>query len=140
MEDWGKDDPSMYGILTTHVAGQMEQKVIPTVIGNYGKYYDNIYKALTEKAPLMVNPFDTVAVLKIIEAAMESKACFISSTLCLFSSFFSPLQLGIKSEGVTSFGACPFLAYNLLTIFTTSEFSTAKLYSSLHFPIGSNLS
>ena len=72
MEDWGKDDPSMYGILTTHVAGQMEQKVIPTVIGNYGKYYDNIYKALTEKAPLMVNPFDTVAVLKIIEAAMES--------------------------------------------------------------------
>lgn len=72
IEDWGKDDPSMYGILTTHVAGQVEQKAIPTVTGNYGKYYDNIYKALTEKAPLLVKPSDTVAVLKIIEGAVES--------------------------------------------------------------------
>ena len=48
----------------------MEQ--VPTVVGNYGLFYDNLYHAITEGAELLVKPEQTVDVLRILEAALQS--------------------------------------------------------------------
>ncbi len=69
---WGYDDPEHYGSLYTMMDGIEHIEKIPTEVGNYGVYYDNIYQCLTGDAELMIKPHETVQVLKIIEAAMRS--------------------------------------------------------------------
>lgn len=41
-------------------------------MSSYSLYYDNLYRAITEGAPLLVPPRQSVDVLKIIEAAQRS--------------------------------------------------------------------
>lgn len=72
MEHWGEDDPEMYGTLARVTESGIVQEKVPTVPGNYGLLHDNLYHAIVDGAPFMVNPEDTVAVLRIIEAALES--------------------------------------------------------------------
>lgn len=45
---------------------------VPTVTGNYGLFYDNLYHAIVEGAELAVKPEQAVDVLRIIEAALQS--------------------------------------------------------------------
>lgn len=73
-ENWGKENPDSYGILAVVTENGMQKKRVPTIEGNYGLFYDNVYQALTAGEKLLVNPADTVAVLKIMEAAMKSAA------------------------------------------------------------------
>lgn len=70
--DWDVESPDAYGKLWYAENGQILEKTIPTVVSGYGAYYDNIYRALTEGAPLLVPPEQTVDVLRIIEAAQRS--------------------------------------------------------------------
>lgn len=72
MEDWGQDLAEDYGMLYTIENGEERSVKVPTEIGNYGAYYDNIYHVLTEGAELFVKPEETVDVLKIIEMAQKS--------------------------------------------------------------------
>ena len=44
-----------------------------TEFGNYGRYYDNFYRALRSGGELLVKPEETVDVLRIVEAAQESQ-------------------------------------------------------------------
>ena len=71
--NWGVDVPENYGTLKLmgeQGASTMEQ--VPTAIGNYGLFYDNLYHAITEGAELSVKPEQTVDVLQILEAALQS--------------------------------------------------------------------
>jgi len=72
MDDWGVEQEEAYGILAFEQDGVIQETKIPTIPGNYGKYYDNIHAALTDHAPLAVKPEETVDVLRIIEAAQQS--------------------------------------------------------------------
>ena len=71
--DWGRDDPENYGTLyTAEKDGKILVETVPTEIGNYSGFYDNLYQAITQCAPLMVKPEEAAAVLRILEAAQES--------------------------------------------------------------------
>lgn len=71
-DGWGRDEPAMYGTLARVTDGGIAEEKVPTIAGDYGRYYDNIYHALVDGAPLLVEPLDSVNVLKIMEAAMKS--------------------------------------------------------------------
>ena len=74
MKDWGKDLETNYGTLYYDHDGSIKEEKIPTIEGNYGKYYENIYEVLTQGAELRVKPEQAVDVLRIIEAAEKSAA------------------------------------------------------------------
>lgn len=73
--NWGQDNPETFGTLYTvkEDGGILEEK-IPTEIGNYGGYYDNLYQALRQGAPLLVKPEEAASVLRILEAAQKSSS------------------------------------------------------------------
>ena len=73
-DGWGEESAECYGTLYRNVSNRIEETKIKTIAGNYGKYYDNIYDALTSGAELLVKPDETVMILKIIEAAARSNA------------------------------------------------------------------
>lgn len=70
--DWGSEDPSQFGLITSEFSGKDQQQHIPTLPGNYLSYYDNIYAHLRDGAPLLVTPEQARDVIRIIEAAYES--------------------------------------------------------------------
>ncbi len=70
--DWDVDPVEAYGSLYYDEDGEILEKKIPTLVCGYGAYFDNLYKAITEGAELLVKPEETADVLKIIEAAMRS--------------------------------------------------------------------
>ena len=72
MEHWGEDEPKMYGTLARVTESGIVQEKVRTVPGNYAILHDNLYHAIVDGDSFMVNPEDTVAVLRIIEAAIES--------------------------------------------------------------------
>lgn len=72
MENWGRDLEENYGTLYYEQNNSIFEKKIPTVTGNYGNYYDNIYDVMVNNATLSVKPEETVDVLKIIEASQKS--------------------------------------------------------------------
>ena len=72
MEHWGEDDPAMYGTLASVTENGIVQEKVPTVPGNYAALHDSLYHAIVDGTPFMVDSRDTVAVLRIIEAAIES--------------------------------------------------------------------
>jgi len=69
---WGVDTQEWFGTLHTISNGIESRTKIETEIGNYGNYYDNIYRVLSGDSELLVKPEETVQVLRIIEAAIES--------------------------------------------------------------------
>lgn len=71
-KDWGMEPESERGLLHTEKDGKIIREHIPTLPGNYKEYYDGIYNALVNHAPLPVSAQDGVNVIKIIEAAYQS--------------------------------------------------------------------
>lgn len=71
--DWGADEESAYGTLASVEENGISQEIIVTEFGNYGRYYDNIYQAMTCGADLLVKPEEALDVLRIVEAAQESQ-------------------------------------------------------------------
>ena len=70
--DWDVEGPEAYGTLWYDEDGEIKETKVPTVVSGYGAYYDNLYRALTADAPLLVPPAQTADVLRIIEAAKRS--------------------------------------------------------------------
>lgn len=67
---WGEEPESRWGTLGT----DDDRKVQPTVVGSYEGFYRGVAAALSGQAPPPVDPFESVRVLEIIEAARESAA------------------------------------------------------------------
>lgn len=70
--DWGQEEEASFGTLCTVGDQAFVQKKIPTLPGNYGKYYDNLYDAIRHGKELLVKPEEAIDVLRIIEAAQQS--------------------------------------------------------------------
>jgi predicted dehydrogenase len=78
-DDWGKDPEENWGILNTESESINYRGKLETEVGNYHKFYDNIYGVLANKEELIVTPEQAKDVLRILEVAMDSakKGCRI---------------------------------------------------------------
>lgn len=70
--NWGEEPTSEMGLLNAIINDREERKNIPTLAGNYGIYYDLLYKALTGKADNPVSAKDGIKVMQLLEAARKS--------------------------------------------------------------------
>ena len=69
---WGQDPESNWGLLNTQIDGLHFRGKIETLPGNYLAYYDNVYQAITQGEALAISAEAGAAVIRVIEAAMES--------------------------------------------------------------------
>ena len=70
--DWGREPESEKGLLHTERDGKIIREQIPTIAGNYGLYYDGVYKAIRNSEALPVSGEDGLNIIKIIETAFTS--------------------------------------------------------------------
>ena len=78
--NWGTEPASQKGLLHTDTDGNVKREYIESEQGNYNEYYDGIFEAIRNDAPLPVIAEDALNVIKIIEAAYRSNQtnCVIS--------------------------------------------------------------
>ena len=74
LESWCRPPPQPDGLLHTEIEGKVIRKELTSTPGNYMGYYDDVYNALTGKAPNPVPAEDGIKTIKIIEAALKSAA------------------------------------------------------------------
>ena len=72
--DWGKEEPSNFGLIHTEVDGKEVREIYPSLKGSFGYYYDNLYKSITANQPLKETAVDGYNVIKLIELAFESSS------------------------------------------------------------------
>lgn len=70
--DWGKEPENMWGKLTYEKDGLRFEGKVETLPGNYPFFYDNLFDVIRNGKELLVKPEETVEVLKILEACLES--------------------------------------------------------------------
>ncbi len=71
-ESWGLEETSTHGLLHTQLNGVPVRQFIPTLPGNFGTYYTNLYEAMihhTKPRELPAHGYNTI---KLIELAFES--------------------------------------------------------------------
>jgi scyllo-inositol 2-dehydrogenase (NADP+) len=71
-DDWGIEPESQQGLLHTEKDGKIIREMIPSLKGNYGDYYNELYKAIVENKNVPVSGEDGMKVIQIIEAAIKS--------------------------------------------------------------------
>lgn len=77
---WGGDPEANWGTLATMHDGQPVERRIPTLPGDYRKYYENVRDAIWGVAPLAVTAEQGWRTIRLLELALESSAtrCAIS--------------------------------------------------------------
>ncbi|RLD98535.1 MAG: oxidoreductase [Bacteroidetes bacterium] len=71
-EGWGLDPSFSHARIHTDFEGKHIEGDYPLLAGNYMEYYDNIYEAIRNNAPLAVTAQQARDVIRVIEAAYES--------------------------------------------------------------------
>lgn len=71
-DDWGVEDSKNYGIINTVENGLNIRGPVETLVGDYRKYYENIYDAIVLGTPLAVTAEQGRNVIKLIEIAKQS--------------------------------------------------------------------
>lgn len=71
-EDWGTEPSSEWGKLFYEEDGEDIEELIETLPGDYNIFYNNVFDAIRNGAELFVKPEETVEVLKILEACLQS--------------------------------------------------------------------
>ncbi|MHB1937909.1 MAG: oxidoreductase [Acidobacteriaceae bacterium] len=77
---WGEDPEAKWGTLTTMRDGQPVERRVPTLPGDYRKYYENVRDAIWGVAPLAVTAEQGWRTIRLLELALESSAarCAVS--------------------------------------------------------------
>jgi predicted dehydrogenase len=70
--NWGEENPENYGLLHTEINGEIIREKYPSLKGDYGYYYQNLYKTIREDAPLREKPEHGYNSVRIVELANES--------------------------------------------------------------------
>lgn len=70
--DWGVEPEEQYGLLHTEVAGEIVNKNVRSLPGNFGLYYQHLYDTITTGAPLREKPEHGFNTIKLIELAIQS--------------------------------------------------------------------
>lgn len=71
-ETLGVEPESIYGLLVTEQDGKIVKETYPSLKGDYGLFYEDLYNTITAGAPLVVKPEQAYNVIRIIELANES--------------------------------------------------------------------
>lgn len=77
---WGEEPQSAWGILTTTENGVPVGRPVPTLPGDYRRYYENVRDAIWGRAPLAVPGEQGWRVIRLLELAFESseRKCAVS--------------------------------------------------------------
>ncbi len=80
--DWGFEAEEFYGLLHTEINGRIVREKIPSLPGNYGGLYTDLYKTIRRGEPLRVKPEHGYNTIRLIELATESneKNCRVACT------------------------------------------------------------
>jgi len=71
--DFGLDSPEHYGTLTYYDQdGCYHEEKVPSLRGDYARYYDALYETIIHGAPPLVTKEQTLAQMKILEKASEN--------------------------------------------------------------------
>ncbi len=70
--EWGIEPASNDGLLHTEKNGKLIREQIPSLKGNYGDYFEGMYRAIRENGPVPVSGEDGMKVIQVIEAAFKS--------------------------------------------------------------------
>lgn len=70
--NWGIEPESEQGLLHTEIDGVVIREKIPSCQGNYGDYYEGVYKALTTSQSMPVTADEGIRTIMIVEAAIKS--------------------------------------------------------------------
>jgi predicted dehydrogenase len=74
-DDFGLDAPEQYGILRYYdEGGGFHEERVETVRSSYSGFYETLYETVAHGAPQLVKPEETIAQLRILEAATEGQA------------------------------------------------------------------
>lgn len=71
---WGEEDKSIWGMLHTERNGEVVREPYPSLPGNYGAFYENIYRHIRQGEPLQSDAREVIGVIRLIEAVLESNA------------------------------------------------------------------
>ena len=71
-KDWGEELEENYGLLHTEINGQVIKEKYPSLPGNFGGYYTDLYDTIVNGKPLRVKPEHGYNTIKLIELATES--------------------------------------------------------------------
>jgi scyllo-inositol 2-dehydrogenase (NADP+) len=69
---WGEEDKTYWGTLTLSGENEAVRQPVPTLAGDYRKFYANVRDAILGKAPLAVNAQHAAQVIRLLELARES--------------------------------------------------------------------
>ena len=69
---WGEESDDHYGLLHTVINGAVIKGTYPSLKGDYGYYYQNLYKTIRENAPLREKPEHGYNVVRMTELAIQS--------------------------------------------------------------------
>jgi len=69
---WGEEPEEQWGLLHTSVDGKIIKEKYPSLKGNFGYYYQNLYKTIALGEPLSEKPEHGYNTIRMIEMAMES--------------------------------------------------------------------
>lgn len=71
---WGEEPGANWGKLTTMRDGEAVERLVPTLPGDYRKYYENVRDAIWGVAPLAVTAEQGWRSIRLLEMALESSA------------------------------------------------------------------
>jgi predicted dehydrogenase len=79
---WGLEAEDIYGLLHTEINGKIIKEKYPSLAGNYGGFYNDLYHTIRDGEPLKVRPEHGFNVIRLIELAKESneKKCRVACT------------------------------------------------------------
>lgn len=71
-DDFGSETEDQWGILTyVDETGALKEEKIPTVYGDYGRYYDALYETILNGAPPLVKPETSIRLMEILETGIQ---------------------------------------------------------------------
>ncbi|MDR2499327.1 MAG: Gfo/Idh/MocA family oxidoreductase [Tannerellaceae bacterium] len=94
---WGHEPEAAWGKLCTDINGLLFEGKIQTLPGNYGGFYDDIYRALSTDTPPQADAAEALNVIRVIDAAFESAAS--GSEVGISTKGYSPTSDAAPAEG-----------------------------------------
>lgn len=71
--NWGEESTDIYGKLNLLLEDRDIEEIVPSKIGSYPDYYQNVADAILGKSPLIVKPEQARDVIKLIELGYQSQ-------------------------------------------------------------------
>jgi len=86
---WGEESPQNWGLLHTEINGEIIREKYPSLAGNFGSYYKNLFETVRHGARLKEKPEHGFNTIRMIELATESnqKKCPLECTRFIQSNY-----------------------------------------------------